>query len=290
MSISELVGSTGVSPHIILLGNEKGGSGKSTTAMHIIAHLLADGFQVGSIDLDSRQRTLTRYLENREAFAAEKDILLQMPQHRLILKSGLSAVDESQGEERSRFAAALANLVHDNDVIVIDCPGSDSYLSRLAHAYADTLITPMNDSFVDIDLLARIDPESYEIKSPSLYSEMVWESRKRRAMQDKGTVDWIVMRNRLSSLNAKNKEKVYEVLAKLARRVGFRFVAGLSERVIYRELFLKGLTLLDIRDADDEMRGGALTMSHIAARQELRSLMDLLHLPKTRYGVLQQAG
>jgi chromosome partitioning protein len=256
-------------PRIIVLGNEKGGSGKSTAAMHLVIGLLRAGKKVGSIDIDSRQATLTRYLENRAVLAEKKGIDLPLPTHRLIPRAK-AGDPNAAADEAERFTAALDFLSRSCDVIVIDTPGSDDALSRLAHSCADTLITPMNDSFVDFDLLAKVDPDTHKILRPSLYSEMVWEQKKRRAMRDGGSIDWIVMRNRLGSTEAKNKRAVGEVLDALARRIGFRVAPGFGDRVIFRELFLSGLTLLDLRQPGVERN---LSMSHIAARQEVRGLL-----------------
>jgi len=93
-------------------------------------------------------------------------------------------------------------------------------------------------------------------------------------------VDWVVMRNRLSSLAARNKRDMGTVIEALAKRIGFRTATGLSERVIYRELFLSGLTLLDLkRGASGGKTGPSMTMSHVAARQEVRDLVAALNLP-----------
>ncbi len=265
-----------VPAHTIVLGNEKGGSGKTTTAMHVIALLLHEGAKVGSMDLDGRQRSLTRYVENRKAWAEGAKVNLVMPDHVVLPKSELDTVAAAQAAERSAFESAYTRLVVENDFVVIDCPGSDSFLSRLGHAVADTLITPMNDSFVDFDLLGRVDPQNWKIKGPSLYAEMVWESRKRRLVADGGEIDWIVMRNRLSTLAAKNKRRVEGVLEDLATRIGFRLAPGFGERVIFREMFPSGLTLLDLRSEGVEAN---LSMSHVAARAEVRALLDQLKLP-----------
>jgi chromosome partitioning protein len=262
--------------HTIVLGNEKGGSGKTTTAMHVIASMLNEGLRVGSIDLDSRQRSLSRYVENRKNWSEANDVPLALPEHRVIDKSTLGTVKDQEQDERGRFEGVYAELVSANDVIVIDSPGADSFLSRLGHAVADTIITPMNDSFVDFDLLAQVNPETYEVSRPSLYAEMVWESRKRRAMADGGTIDWVVMRNRLSSLDAKNKRRVEMGLDALSQRVGFRIAPGFGERVIFREMFPSGLTLLDLKSANS---GSGLSMSHVAARSEVRQLIATLQLP-----------
>ncbi|MEQ9640834.1 MAG: division plane positioning ATPase MipZ [Alphaproteobacteria bacterium] len=263
-------------PHIIVLGNEKGGSGKSTSAMHIIVALLKAGATVGSLDLDDRQQSLSRYLENRQRLIDTKGLYLPTPVHAVVKHSQADSLAAREAEERAAFQAALARVGGAAQFVVIDCPGRDSNLSRLAHGRADTLITPINDSFVDLDLLARVDGDDYRVLGPSIYAEMVWEARKRRAQADRGSIDWVVMRNRLASLEARNKRRVGDVLDRLAKRIGFRHLAGLSERVIYREMFLNGLTLLDLRDPAAEVN---LTLSHVAARAELSNLMANLALP-----------
>ncbi|MFZ5781055.1 MAG: division plane positioning ATPase MipZ [Pseudomonadota bacterium] len=263
--------------HVLVIGNEKGGSGKSTTALHIAVSLMSDGARVATIDLDARQGTFGRYLENRAAFAARKGVELPMPVHAAVQLSTLPDRSEAQADERARLEAALERVIGDADFVIIDTPGSDTYLSRLAHTWADTLLTPLNDSFIDLDLLARVDPDTLKVVRPSIYAEAVWKQRQIRAVQGGRPVDWIVMRNRLSSLAARNKRDMGNVLEALSRRIGFRVAAGLSERVIYRELFLSGLTLLDLK------RGGgvgpSLTLSHVAARQEVRDLVAALNLP-----------
>jgi chromosome partitioning protein len=257
-------------PHVVVLGNEKGGSGKSTTTMHLIVALLREGYKVGSLDLDARQGSLSRFIANR----TENGLDLPMSRHVRLEQSSLDSVAAAREEEKQRFDATLAQMA-DCDFIVIDTPGSDSNLSRLGHARADTLVTPLNDSFLDLDLLARVDSQGQKIRGPSTYAEMVWEQKKRRALTDGGSIDWIVMRNRLASLDARNKRRIGKLVEELARRIGFRLAPGFSERVVFRELFPRGLTLLDLADA-----GTALTLSHVAARQELRGLLDVIGLPK----------
>jgi chromosome partitioning protein len=260
--------------HVLVIGNEKGGSGKSTTAMHIAVALMSDGAKVATIDLDARQGTFSRYVENRAAYAQRKGIELAMPLHAAVQASG------DAPDEKARFEAALEPAVTTADFVIVDTPGSDTHLSRLAHTWADTLLTPLNDSFIDLDLLARIDPETLKIVRPSVYAEAVWKQRQVRAVQGARPVDWIVMRNRLSSLAARNKRDMGSVIEALAKRIGFRTARGLSERVIYRELFLNGLTLLDLkRGPSGGNTGPSMTMSHVAARQEVRDLVSALHLP-----------
>ncbi len=258
------------SAHIIVIGNEKGGTGKSTVAMHLIVSLLTLGASVGSIDLDARQATLTRYVENRRRRLAA-GFALSMPDHQEVPPTADSAADEA------RFLEALRRQRAAHDVVVIDTPGSDHPLSRLGHSYADTLVTPLNDSFIDLDVLAKVDPDSMKISRPSHYSEMVWETKKLRALRgEKAVVDWFVLRNRLSTLDARNKRVMERLLGELAKRIGFRLVGGLNERVIYRELFLEGLTLFDLGEGS----GVEMSLSHVAARQELRRLVDSLGLAR----------
>ena len=256
--------------HVIVVGNEKGGTGKSTTSMHLIVALLKLGRSVASIDLDVRQGTLTRYMDNRRAFAAAPGRSLPMPVHTVIQARTDAPAGAARAEE-DRLSALIAQLAPLHDVIVIDTPGNDTGLTRLGHSYADTLITPLNDSFMDLDVLARVDGGSMRIIGPSQYAEMVWKQKMTRARRDNGFIDWIVMRNRLSSLDARNKRRMTRILRQLSVRLGFRLVPGFGERVIFRELFLHGLTMMDLRDVAGPE---GLTLSQIAARQEVRTLVE----------------
>ncbi|MEO0821959.1 MAG: division plane positioning ATPase MipZ [Pseudomonadota bacterium] len=261
--------------HIIVLGNEKGGSGKSTTAMHLFVALARAGMRVGAIDLDMRQQSLFRYLENREAYGDRIGKKLILPERARIARSKAALVQEVAEEERMALRAAIDDLSRRCDFILIDTPGAVTVLSEEAHAAADTLITPINDSLIDFDLLGRVDPASGQVLGPSIYSEMVWKARQRRAASRRPPMDWVVLRNRISMLESRNKRAVGVVMEQLSKRIGFRIAPGFSERVIFRELFLNGLTLLDIK------RGGGitLTMSHVSARQEVRDLVKALSLP-----------
>jgi chromosome partitioning protein len=260
-------------PHVIVTGNEKGGSGKSTTAMHLVVGLLRDGYNVACIDLDSRQGTLSNYLLNRQKFNLENAINLPIPEFRAIEHSTENNRDAAEIKDEKHLSDTITELSGINDVIVIDTPGADSVLTRLGHSFADTLITPLNDSLIDFDVLARVDPSSQKIQGPSYYSEMVWQQKKRRAVRDGGSIDWIVMRNRLSHLDARNKRELERLLADLSARVGFRQVPGFGERVIYRELFLAGLTMMD---SIEVLGSRQLSLSHISARQEVRRLINAI--------------
>jgi chromosome partitioning protein len=230
-------------PLRITLANEKGGTGKSTTAVHVAVALAYRGLRVAAFDLDHRQRTMDRYFENRAETVARRKI----------------------------------DLAGDHDVVLFDTPGRDDPLARHVATEADILITPMNDSFVDFDLIGQVEGESFKVRKLSFYAELIWEARVKRSRstieQQRRQMDWVVVRNRTGHVEAKNQARLEKALAELSKRVGFRVVKGLSERVIYRELFPSGLTLLD--------RGhlGELGTSHLVARQELRQLIAGLHLP-----------
>lgn len=253
--------------HIIVVGNEKGGAGKSTVAMHLASALARLGHRVGTLDLDLRQRSLGRYIENRLRFLAEAGLDLPSPRD--------VPLPDAPGEDAGdRLSAAVAALEGEADFIVIDCPGSHTRLAQVAHSLADTLVTPLNDSFVDFDLLARIDTDGEAILGPSVYAEMVWTARQLRARAGLPPIDWVVLRNRLGSQAMTNKQRMERALARLSKRIGFRVGSGFSERVVFRELFPRGLTLLDLRDV-----GQGLSLSNLAARQELREMVRGLELP-----------
>lgn len=256
--------------HIIVVGNEKGGSGKSTTSMHVATALARMGHRVGALDLDVRQRSFGRYLENRMAFLEREALTLPTPT--------LAELPRDEGGDP--LSTVVSALDPEHDFIVIDCPGSHTKLSQMAHTLADTLVTPMNDSFIDFDLLARISPQG-EVLGPSIYAEMVWSARQLRGQAGAGPIDWVVLRNRLGTTEMHNKRKVGEALTRLSRRIGFRVAAGFAERVIFRELFPRGLTLLDLRDIGTQN----LSMSNIAARQELRDLLVELRLPGVKVNI-----
>lgn len=247
--------------HYIVFANEKGGTGKSTTAVHTAVALSAMGHSVGILDLDPRQRTVTRYMENRVETMKRRGITLPLPQ--------FAVFDGAETE----LDAVSRDMAQGKDFLVVDTPGRDDPNARFMATRANTLVTPMNDSFVDFDLIGQVDAETFKVKRLSFYSELIFEARKTRAKADGISIDWVVLRNRVQHHDAKNKKRVGDALTELSRRVGFRVIPGLSERVIFRELFPSGLTLLDKGHLGD------LGFSHIAARQELREMVAGFALP-----------
>jgi chromosome partitioning protein len=270
------------SAHVIVLGNEKGGSGKSTTAMHVAVALMKAGQRVATIDLDSRQKSFTHYIENRRGWAKRANIKLEIPTHYCVARGTGIKLDENEAVEFAGFAEAVTAVEKCHDFVVVDTPGTDNYLMRLAHSMADTLVTPLNDSFLDFDVLGTVDPTTFAVTGQSQYSDMVTEARRHRRLIDGLLPDWIVVRNRLSMLGSRNRRLVGEGLKELALRLGFRFADGFAERVIYREFFPRGLTALD--DLDETTLGTRPNMSHVTAREEVMQLLAALKLPLDERG------
>lgn len=261
--------------HIIVVGNEKGGAGKSTVSMHVATALARMGHRISGLDLDLRQRTFGRYIENRREFLAQTELQLACPDLCELPEVEASNLKPGENVYDHRLSAAVASMEPNNDFILIDCPGSHTRLSQVAHSLADTLITPLNDSFIDFDLLAHTDGTGEKITGPSVYSEMVWTARQLRAQAGLSPIDWVVVRNRMGAQRMVNKDKMERALGNLAKRIGFRIAPGFNERVIFRELFPRGLTLLDLKDIGVKQ----LNISNVAARQELRDLIKALNLP-----------
>jgi chromosome partitioning protein len=263
--------------HVVVVGNEKGGSGKSTTAMHVAVALLNIGQRVATIDLDSRQKSFTHYFENRRSWGRRANVDLKVPTHFCVARGATLKLDENEAIEFAGFAEAVTTAEQAHDFVVVDTPGTDSYLTRLAHSMADTLITPLNDSFIDFDVIGTVDPVTFTVTGEGHYAAMVREARRQRRAVDGMHMDWVVVRNRLSMVGSRNKRLVGEGLNELATRLGFRFADGLAERVIYREFFPRGLTAFD--RLDEATLGTRPSLSHVTAREEVMRLMEALKLP-----------
>jgi len=264
-------------PYIIVVGNEKGGTGKSTTAIHLAVALARRGFRVAGIDLDSRQRTFKRFMENRQRFVEASGWAIPVPDTRVLTPSEADSRADAREDERRLLERTIADLGN-SEFIVIDTPGNDSQLSRLGHEAADTLVTPLNESYLDIDVLARIDRDQREVLAPSIYCQMVWEQHNRRVSNGRPAIDWVVLRNRVSHIDSHSRRDIAHLLDLLAKRIGFRLSSGFGERVVFRELFPKGLTLLDLPEVMPETRESP---SHQAGRRELWGLLTAIGLPET---------
>jgi len=258
---------------VIVIGNEKGGAGKSTIAIHTAVALMHGGAKVAVLDLDLRQQTMGHFFANRRAWLAANNAEAPMPIEHPISADGVALAKASDEEALARFQEAFDDVSRQADFVLIDTPGADTAISRAAHGLADLIVTPMNDSFVDFDMLGVVDPVTLELTRHSLYSEAVWNSRKARAAKDRKMIDWVVLRNRLAPTEARNRKRLDERVTALSRKVGFRIGPGLRDRVIYRELFPFGLTIADLSPS---IRPVAMSLQHVAARQELRALMNAL--------------
>jgi chromosome partitioning protein len=258
---------------VIVVGNEKGGAGKSTIAIHTAVALLHAGAKVAVLDLDLRQQTMGHFFANRRAWLGANKAEAPMPIEHPVSSNGAVLAKASDDEALARFQEAFAESSQGADFVLIDTPGADTAISRAAHGLADLIVTPMNDSFVDFDMLGVVDPVTLELTRHSLYSETVWNSRKARAAKDRKMIDWVVLRNRLAPTEARNRKRLDERVQALSRKVGFRVGPGLRDRVIYRELFPFGLTIADLSPA---IRPVAMSLQHVAARQELRAVMTAL--------------
>jgi chromosome partitioning protein len=256
--------------NVIVVGNEKGGAGKSTIAIHTAVGLMYGGARVAVLDLDLRQQTVGHFFANRRAWLAANGAKAPLPVEPPVSLDGAALAPLSETEAAARFEDAFSACSGDADFVLIDTPGADSALSRVAHGLADVIVTPMNDSFVDFDMLGVVDPVTLELVRHSLYSETVWNSRKARAAKDRKMIDWVVLRNRLAPTEARNRKRLDERVQALSRKVGFRIGPGLRDRVIYRELFPFGLTVADLSPA---IRPVSMSLQHVAARQELRAVM-----------------
>ena len=267
---------------VIVVGNEKGGAGKSTVAIHLATALLHAGKRVAHVDLDLRQQSMARFVSNRATWAAANHVRVPMPEPSPLDGEGVRLAAEGPEAAVVAFEAAFGEARERADVVVIDTPGSDTPVSRAAHARADLLVTPLNDSFVDFDMLGHVDPVTLQLTSPSLYAESVWEARKAKMMSERRAMDWLVLRNRLATAEARNRKRLDERIEALSKKVGFRIGPGLRDRVIYRELFPFGLTIADL---SAEVRPVAVSLAHVAARQELRAMMSAAGLAEAAAGL-----
>jgi chromosome partitioning protein len=260
---------------IIVVGNEKGGAGKSTIAIHLATALMHAGKRVAIVDLDLRQQSVGRFFASRRAWCASAGAALPLPIEADLGADAAKLALADPDAAMERFETAFAEAAAGADLVVIDTPGGDTPLSRAAHGRADLIVTPMNDSFVDFDLLGQVDPVTLDLKRPSIYSMTVWEARKVKAATRGSSIDWVVLRNRLATTEARNRKRLEDRMTALAKRVGFRIGPGLRDRVIYRELFPFGLTIADLSPT---VRPVPVSLGHVAARQELRALIQSLGL------------
>ncbi|MGN6571694.1 MAG: division plane positioning ATPase MipZ, partial [Pseudolabrys sp.] len=229
-------------------------------------------------DLDTTQRSFTHYIDNRLAWSRQRELDLPTPTHVCFSEDDEFASLDGEAGRCAAFAKTVAKLAESHACIIVDTPGHDSAVARLALTFADTLVTPLNDSFVDLDSLGSVDPDTFHVSGISRYARVVEEARSIRAGKNRPPTDWVVLRNRLSMLNSRNKRLVDGALHELSQRLGFRYVEGLAERVIFREFYPRGLTAADALDT--RTLGTRPTMSHATAQLEVQALIaTLLGMP-----------
>jgi chromosome partitioning protein len=287
--------------HVVVVGNQKGGSGKSTFAMHIIVALLKAGKRVASFDLDLNQLTLTRYLENRREWARKHEQKLELSDHYPVTEEAkdnilrrfvsrlkrirrareddfTDSIAQSHSADIGRFVSQLKKIgrVPEYDFIVIDTPGGVQHLSLIAHGMADTLITPINDSFVDLDVLVAMGQSDLE-PPPSTYAKTVCRALLARQKVTGHTTDWIVVRNRLESAESSNQRRISRVLDVMRTTLGFRIAQGLLERPVYREFFAAGLTVFDQIEGFDTTAEARLDVQNLI--REIGLIADHDDLP-----------
>jgi chromosome partitioning protein len=264
----------GKKSYVIVVGNEKGGSGKSTISMHLAVFYLYAGYKVATIDLDGRQGTITHYIKNRVRWSADHKIEIPVPEHLVVTPSQYSSRRSSVDDER-QLDGEIAAMRGDYDIVIIDTPGTYNHLSNAGHKNADILITPINDSLIDIDVIAAIDPYSKDFVAESQYAANIRRIGRIRAKAGDDPFQWFVLRNRISHTESKNKQEVDMILRSLEGRIGFTYLPGLGERVVYRELFLRGLTMFDLLNH----RLDEISVSHVAAKNELMMILRALGIP-----------
>ena len=297
---TSIVPSSGVHspPHVVVIGNQKGGSGKSTFVMHIVGALLKAGKRVACFDLDLNQQTLTRYLANRREWDRKHGRKLQLPDHYPVKerdaygtarnlkqfiaqfkKDGRAHKDDfidsgglSHSADLRQFISQLREIgrADKHDFIIIDTPSGVQHLSLIAHGMADTLISPINDSFFDLDVLVAMESSDTEPQL-SAYANMVWRALEARSNVSGRATDWIIVRNRLEPVDSNNQRQITLVLDVLQRKLGFRIARGLRERPAYREFFAAGLTVFDFAEGSKSSAESDRTNS--LARLELENLI-----------------
>ncbi len=274
--VADIAGRPRPTAKVITVANEKGGVGKSTLAFHLAVALADTGHKVLAIDLDRRQQSLSRALTAREGTAKRLGVRLPLPRGLLL-----------QHHSGAQLCQEAARAGWDCDYVVIDAPGHDTPIARRAIALADLLVTPANCSFVDLDLLGRFHPVSGKLLGPGCFAVMVAELRAAREAAGMGALDWLVMLNRKRRENSHNQTKIESALRRLSSKLDFRLGSGLYERVAYRELFLHGLTHLDLHRIPDLARTKAVATAEV---MQLLDDLALDHAPATSVAPLLDVG
>ena len=265
--LHDLLGRKLPNAHLVVFANEKGGVGKSTLAFHCALALAHLGKRVLAIDCDRRQQTLRHLLEARDGTMRALKVDLPRPSHAVLDKqSGALLLQE------------IERLGRDCDFILIDLPGHDSPVARRAIALANTIVTPVNCSPADIHGLGSVNPVNHQLRKAAPFAELIVAMRAERIVSGLDPFDWVVVKNRIRRCELRLILSADRDLATMARDLGFRFINGLTERLIYRELLPFGLSHSDLR----LIPGLGRTRSVHAL--ELQQLLEGLDLPQSAGG------
>tara|TARA_B100001179_G_scaffold232692_1_gene226628 strand:- start:445 stop:1419 length:975 start_codon:yes stop_codon:yes gene_type:complete len=255
--IDDIAARPSLHPHVVTFANEKGGVGKSTLAFHVAIALAHAGARVVAIDLDRRQRTLERGLTYRSGTAGNLGIALPTPQYSVLDQPGTAALYHT-----------INRLGGDADFVILDAAGADSPVFRRVIALADTLVTPVNASFLDLELLGRLNPVSGVPEQAGCFGQTVAALREEKLSREMGRIEWVVVKNRVRTSEKRHIGRVDDALQRLSISHDFRIGQGLSERVAFRELFQFGLTHLDLELIPDMIRPQS------SSRDEVAGLID----------------
>lgn len=226
-----------INAQIIVFANEKGGVGKSTLAFHTSIALARSGHKVLAIDLDRRQQSFSRALENRAATSRSLGIDLPSPQT-LMLEHQTGAM----------LMQEIARVGTGRTTIIIDVAGHDSPIARRAIAMADKIITPVNPTFIDLDSVAHFNAATMRFAKLGRFAETVEQLQTERHERGLPKTDWMLVKNRVRKAEKLQLKRFDQALDQLPAHLGVRLLSGLTERVAYRELFMFGLTHADCND------------------------------------------
>jgi chromosome partitioning protein len=249
--------------------------------MHLAVGLIKAGRRVATLDIDFEGRTLSQYIHNRLGFAQANELALDTPAHYRVTdalsntKSG-----ETETAEINFISSAIAAAESDHDFIIIDTPSVLTKSNLFAHALADTVISPINDSFLDLDAIVPSTEMTQEI-ARSAYTAAIHRAREARELVTSRTIEWLVIPNRVfSSLDTRNERTIRMAIEEASLRLGFRIAPGIAELLVYRQLFPKGLTAFD--PMEESLLGVKPGISHVLARQDLRQLTSLVNFTPDR--------
>lgn len=249
---------------VVTISGFKGGTGKTTVASLLGVAAVKNGMRVAGLDLDRNTRNLSSFLTIRRAAK------LQAPDH--IMLMDLDHDPKSKPKHSGRLEPLIRMARMDGyDLLVIDTSSGNLSDVYEAHLLADVILTPMNESPADMHGLFA---PTGSLAAPKInYREMIDTVRFDRRRAGLPMQRWHVVMNRISALPSKIGNTISDRVEAMSRDAGFEMVWRLRDRVAHRALALEGRTVFD------EPVDGKLTMSELAGRSEVRSLLAILEVP-----------